>query len=312
MLVRLFSFLFTLVFMLARVAFYTLFERKGLSYSQRRKGPNKVGLKGLPQPLADAVKLFVKEYFTPSRAGALEFIMGPFVMLFLALIIWWPTPFKRNGRTIQFSLIFFLCVSSLGVYAVFLIGWSSNSKYAVFGAIRAVAQAISYEVVIVLLVIGPILLTENFSIAYISKFGVWFSCISIIYLIIWGFTCLAETNRCPFDFVEGESELVSGFNVEYGGVGFAIIFMAEYGNIIFISVISALFFCGGRRLIGSLFFTMLFGSVKFIIFTAFFIFLVVQARASYPRYRYDLLMNLTWKKFLPVCLGVRLVLFSFI
>uniref|UniRef100_A0AB39CC72 NADH-ubiquinone oxidoreductase chain 1 n=1 Tax=Thyasira tokunagai TaxID=3055801 RepID=A0AB39CC72_9BIVA len=305
------SFLLCLVFVLAGVAFYTLFERKGLSYSQRRKGPNKVSLKGLPQPLADAIKLFVKEYFIPMKAGAMEFIMGPFFMLFLALMMWWPVPFSGNGSIMEFSIIFFMCVSSLGVYSIFLMGWASNSKYAVFGAMRAVAQVISYEVVIVLLVIGPILLVSSMNLFYLSKFGLWFGGVFFVYPFIWFFTCLAETNRSPFDFVEGESELVSGFNVEYGGVGFAMIFMAEYANIIFISLISALLFCGGSSFL-------LFninsgiGAMKFIIFILAFMFLVVQARASYPRYRYDLLMNLTWKKFLPICLGISLIFFSFI
>lgn len=310
MLVRVLSFVICIIFVLVSVAFYTLYERKGLSYSQRRKGPNKVSLKGLPQPISDAVKLFIKEYFVPRKAGRVEFIVGPFFMLFLALLIWWPSYFLGNRRMMVFGVIFFIRVSSLGVFCIFLMGWCSNSKYRVFGAIRAVAQVISYEVVIILLVIGPIVLTGRFNTRYISGFGVWFGGVVYIYLLIWVFTCLAETNRSPFDFVEGESELVSGFNVEYGGVGFAIIFIAEYANIIFISIIRALIFCGGRSMAG---FNLIRGvvSLKLIFFILLFIFVIVQARASYPRYRYDLLIDLTWKKFLPLSLGVRLVFFSF-
>uniref|UniRef100_UPI0030FEBFCB NADH dehydrogenase subunit 1 n=1 Tax=Thyasira tokunagai TaxID=3055801 RepID=UPI0030FEBFCB len=307
MVVSSFSFLLCVVFVLAGVAFYTLFERKSLSYSQRRKGPNKVSLKGLPQPMSDAIKLFMKEYFVPMKAGSISFLLGPFMMLFLALMMWLSVPFYSNMSSLSFSIIFFFCVSSLGVYSTFLMGWSSNSKYAVFGAMRAVAQAISYEVVIILLMIGPIILVGGFNMLYVSDFGVWFGLVIFIYLLIWVFTCLAETNRSPFDFVEGESELVSGFNVEYGGVGFAMIFMAEYANIIFISVISALFFCGGGSIIYT--YSLMISSMKFIFFVLVFMFLVVQARASYPRYRYDLLMNLTWMKFLPVSLGISLVLF---
>lgn len=310
MFIRILSFLLCVIFVLAGVAFYTLFERKSLSYSQRRKGPNKVRLKGLPQPMSDAIKLFIKEYFVPVKAGSIRFILGPFIMLFLALIIWLSVPFYSNIRGLRFSIIFFFCVSSLGVYSIFLMGWSSNSKYAVFGAIRAVAQAISYEVVIILLVLGPVILIGGFNILYISDFGVWFGFVIFIYLLIWGFTCLAETNRSPFDFVEGESELVSGFNVEYGGVGFAIIFMAEYANIIFIRLIRALFFCGGGRVIGL--YSRGIRSMKFIFFVLRFMFIVVQARASYPRYRYDLLINLTWIKFLPIRLGVSIVIFCVI
>nr|BAV25168.1 NADH dehydrogenase subunit 1 [Conchocele cf. bisecta HPD1644] len=309
MFVSVFCFVLCLVFVLMGVAFYTLYERKGLSYSQRRKGPNKVSLKGLPQPMSDAIKLFMKEYFVPMKAGAVEFMVGPFFMLFLALVMWWPVSFSGNGSMMVFSMIFFLCVSSLGVYSIFLMGWCSNSKYSVFGAMRAVAQVISYEVVIILLIVGPVILSGSFNTIYMSDFGIWFGGVVYLYLLIWFFTCLAETNRSPFDFVEGESELVSGFNVEYGGVGFAMIFMAEYANIIFISLISALLFCGGGSVGGFNIFSSI-SMLKFIFFILGFMFFVVQARASYPRYRYDLLMNLTWKKFLPLTLGVSMVIFS--
>lgn len=311
MFIRRICFFISLILALVGMAFYTLFERKRLSYCHRRKGPNKVGVKGLPQPFADAVKLFIKEYFVPQKAGRLQFLIGPVIILTLAFVIWCLVPFKRNSTGLQLTVVFFFCVSSLGVYSIFLMGWASNSKYAVFGAIRAVAQVISYEVVIILLVIGPLLFTRRLNLVFISEFGVWFRGIVFVYFFIWMFTCLAETNRAPFDFVEGESELVSGFNVEYGGVGFAIIFIAEYINIIFISVLSAIFFAGGNRAFRRTVWRRC-CSIKFVLFVCVIMFLIVQARAAYPRYRYDLLINLTWKKFLPCCLGWSLFLFSFL
>ena len=245
------SFLLANVFLLVCVAFYTLLERKVLGYIQLRKGPNKVGIMGLPQPLADAVKLFVKEQAKPTLINQWPYIFAPVVRLFLSLSVWRVYPSSSVHLYFSFGLLFFLCLSRLRVYGTLVAGWASNSKYALLGALRAVAQTISYEVRMVLVLLRRVFLIGRFNfidfIFFQEMFWVFF--ISYPVALVWVVTTIAETNRAPFDFAEGESELVSGFNIEYRRGGFALIFMAEYARILIIRLIRRVLFFGGSSLL---------------------------------------------------------------
>nr|YP_010583727.1 NADH dehydrogenase subunit 1 [Histioteuthis bonnellii]UXN83923.1 NADH dehydrogenase subunit 1 [Histioteuthis bonnellii] len=303
MLVELLSGVMSFICALLAVAFFTLLERKGLGYFQLRKGPNKVGLMGLPQPLADAVKLFSKELVKPTLVNVFPFLVCPFMSLFLGLMLWvlYSNYFVCSMGGL--SMLLFLCVSSLGVYSVMGAGWFSNSKYALLGSVRAVAQSISYEVSMSLILLSCLLLVGNMSLSLIMKyqFFVWVFLINFLMMIMWFVSCVAETHRAPFDFAEGESELVSGFNVEYGGVGFAVLFMAEYSNILFMSVLVVSLFFGGVIFVG------LWG-MGLCLFVSIVAWLFIWVRASYPRYRYDLLMYLIWKSYLPSVLNILVFL----
>nr|YP_009417602.1 NADH dehydrogenase subunit 1 [Steromphala umbilicaris]AQD17681.1 NADH dehydrogenase subunit 1 [Steromphala umbilicaris]AQD17694.1 NADH dehydrogenase subunit 1 [Steromphala umbilicaris] len=289
----------TYICVLLGVAFFTLLERKGLGYFQIRKGPNKVGLGGLPQPLADAAKLFTKELAKPTLANQSPYFLAPVLSLVLALLLWEVYPSSNSGGYFVWGILFFLCVSSLNVYGTLLAGWASNSKYALLGAIRAVAQTISYEVSLALILLFVLFVCSSFSFLDIKSMygGLWLGMLLFPIALVWFVSCVAETNRAPFDFAEGESELVSGFNIEYSAGGFALIFMAEYGNILVMSLFTAvLFFGGGDLFVLEMDLVM---SVKIL----FFAFVFVWVRATLPRFRYDLLMGLTWKSFLPVSLS---------
>nr|YP_009132917.1 NADH dehydrogenase subunit 1 [Illex argentinus]AKA67044.1 NADH dehydrogenase subunit 1 [Illex argentinus] len=307
MLVELLSSIVAFVCALLAVAFFTLLERKGLGYFQLRKGPNKVGLMGLPQPLADAVKLFSKELVKPTLVNVFPFLICPFMSLFLGLVLW----ILYNNYFVcsmgGLSMLLFLCVSSLGVYSVMGAGWFSNSKYALLGSVRAVAQSISYEVSMSLILLSCLLLAGSMSLSLVMKYQVfvWVVFVNFFMMIMWFVSCVAETHRAPFDFAEGESELVSGFNVEYGGVGFAVLFMAEYSNILFMSVLVVSLFFGGVVFIS------LYG-MGLCLFVSLVAWLFIWVRASYPRYRYDLLMYLIWKSYLPSVLNILIFLVSFI
>lgn len=292
------STVFSYVCVLLAVAFFTLLERKGLGYFQIRKGPNKVGLAGLPQPLADAAKLLTKETTKPSLANQSPYFAAPILSLILALILWQLNPLENASAFIKWGILFFLCVSSLNVYGTLLAGWSSNSKYALLGALRAIAQTISYEVRLALILLFSLFTSETFNLIEIKSFNelIWFVFLLSPIALVWLVSCIAETNRAPFDFAEGESELVSGFNIEYGSGGFALIFIAEYANILFISLLTAVLFFGGRSFLIS-------DDVIIFLKTLFFAFFFVWARATLPRFRYDLLISLTWKGFLPVALS---------
>nr|YP_010583712.1 NADH dehydrogenase subunit 1 [Histioteuthis reversa]UXN83908.1 NADH dehydrogenase subunit 1 [Histioteuthis reversa] len=307
MLVELLSSVVAFICALLAVAFFTLLERKGLGYFQLRKGPNKVGLMGLPQPLADAVKLFSKELIKPTLVNVFPFLICPFMSLFLGLVLWilYSNYFVCSMGGL--SMLLFLCVSSLGVYSVMGAGWFSNSKYALLGSVRAVAQSISYEVSMSLILLSCLLLVGSMSLSMIMKYQifVWGFLINFLMMMMWFVSCVAETHRAPFDFAEGESELVSGFNVEYGGVGFAVLFMAEYSNILFMSVLVVSLFFGGVIFVG------LWGvSLCFLVSGVAWLFIWV--RASYPRYRYDLLMYLIWKSYLPSVLNILVFLVVYI
>nr|YP_009254283.1 NADH dehydrogenase subunit 1 [Conus gloriamaris]ANC65466.1 NADH dehydrogenase subunit 1 [Conus gloriamaris] len=292
------SCLFTYVCILLAVAFFTLLERKGLSYIQLRKGPNKVGMMGLPQPIADAAKLLTKEIAKPTSANRSLYFVAPVFSFILALLLWQLYPGLYSLSYFKCGILFFLCVSGMNVYGTLLAGWASNSKYALLGSLRAIAQTISYEVSMALILLFPLFLVGSFSFIEIKEAQemVWFSLLMLPVSLLWFTTCVAETNRAPFDFAEGESELVSGFNIEYGAAGFALIFLAEYANILVMSLFSALLFFGGSSLI------VFESDLCFMLKVLFFAFAFVWVRGSYPRFRYDLLMALTWKAFLPVAL----------
>ncbi len=279
------------VCLLLAVAFFTLLERKVLGYIQLRKGPNKVGFMGIFQPFADAIKLFTKERVVLLLTNFLFFLFSPIFRLFLALVLWFLIPSWNRTFVFSFFRVFiFLCVSSLSVYSTLFAGWSSNSKYALLGALRAVAQTISYEVRMVLVLLGVVLVRGRYSFFYYGVFQVSFvfALLLLPSFVVWLITVLAETNRAPFDFAEGESELVSGFNVEYGAGAFALLFLAEYGRILVIRVFSSVLFIGG------------FGYFFFSIFLGVLIsFFILWVRGRFPRMRYDRLIRLTWKSFLP-------------
>nr|AXA45314.1 NADH dehydrogenase subunit 1 [Marshallena sp. MNHN IM 2013-9821] len=295
---------FSYICILLAVAFFTLLERKGLSYIQIRKGPNKVGLIGLPQPIADAAKLLTKEIAKPTMANYFPYFMAPIFSLILALLLWQLYPSLYSASYFKWGILFFLCVSGMNVYGTLLAGWASNSKYALLGSLRAIAQTISYEISMALILLFPLFLVGSFSFMKIkeSQEFIWYALIMLPVSLMWFVTCVAETNRAPFDFAEGESELVSGFNIEYGSAGFALIFLAEYANILVMSLFTALLFFGGSSLFAFQ------SDLGFMLKILFFAFLFIWVRGSYPRFRYDLLMSLTWKSFLPTSLMFLLII----
>nr|AEH42430.1 NADH dehydrogenase subunit 1 [Megascops kennicottii] len=289
---------------LVAVAFLTLLERKILSYMQARKGPNIVGPFGLLQPVADGVKLFIKEPIQPSTSSPLLFTMTPLLALLLALTIWTPMPMPFPLADLNLGLLFLLAMSSLAVYSILWSGWASNSKYALIGALRAVAQTISYEVTLAIILLSVIMLSGNYSLNTLTTtqepmyllFSTW------PLTMMWYISTLAETNRAPFDLTEGESELVSGFNVEYAAGPFALFFLAEYANIMLMNTLTATLFLNPSTLSPSQeLFPMILATETLLLSSGF-----LWIRASYPRFRYDQLMHLLWKNFLPLTLALCL------
>ena len=289
-----FSYLFVVVVVLVRVAFIVLFERKILGYIQLRKGPNKVGFTGILQSFGDAIKLFVKEQTLPSLSNLIPYYFSPVISLFIVILLWSVIPLNSMYLNFLFGGLFFFCCTSFGVYTLMARGWSSNRNYALLGATRGVAQTISYEVRLALIFISFIFLIGGYKLILMGYFqiNIFFLIIFFPLFLCWMGSVLAETNRTPFDFAEGESELVSGFNIEYGRGGFAFLFLAEYGSIIFISYLISLLFFRGRR-----------GLIIINFFGSFFCFWFIWMRGTLPRFRYDKLMYLAWKCFLPVSLG---------
>nr|ADW77248.1 NADH dehydrogenase subunit 1 [Myotis adversus taiwanensis]BAC77772.1 NADH dehydrogenase subunit 1 [Myotis adversus] len=285
---------------LLAVAFLTLLERKVLGYMQLRKGPNIVGPYGLLQPIADAVKLFTKEPMQPLTSSLTLFIIAPTLALTLALMMWIPLPMPYPLINMNLSMLFMLALSSLAVYAILWSGWASNSKYALIGALRAVAQTISYEVTLAIIILSILLMNGSFTLATLitTQEYTWLIIPSWPLAMMWFISTLAETNRAPFDLTEGESELVSGFNVEYAGGPFALFFLAEYANIIMMNALTIILFLGAYNnpMFSELYTTNF--TTKTLLFTMMFLWI----RASYPRFRYDQLMHLLWKNFLPLTL----------
>nr|YP_010225750.1 NADH dehydrogenase subunit 1 [Paratrichocladius tamaater]UDD74601.1 NADH dehydrogenase subunit 1 [Paratrichocladius tamaater] len=281
------------------VAFLTLLERKVLGYIQIRKGPNKVGFMGIPQPFSDAIKLFTKEQTYPFMSNYLIYYLSPIFSLFLSLLGWLCMPFMIKMFSFNLGVLFFLCCLSMGVYSVMIAGWSSNSNYALLGGLRAVAQTISYEVSLALILLSLIFLIGNYNFYsfFYFQFNIWFMFLSFPLMLVWFCTSLAETNRTPFDFAEGESELVSGFNVEYSSGGFALIFLAEYSSILFMSMLFCVFFLGSDLY-----------SIYFYLKLSFISFLFIWVRGTLPRFRYDKLMYLAWKSFLPFSLNYLMLI----
>jgi len=296
------------VVVLIGVAYFTLAERKIMGTIQRRKGPNVVGFQGLLQPLADGLKLFVKESILPSNANKALFILAPMLTFGLSLMGWAVIPFGESLvlADINVGILYLLAVSALGVYGIILSGWSSNSKYAFLGALRSAAQMVSYEVSIGFILITVVLCAGSFNLSSIvlAQEKVWFCVPHLPMFVLFFISALAETNRHPFDLPEAEAELVSGYNVEYSAMGFALFFLGEYTNMLLMSALTAILFLGGWLPIIDVFpFTLVPGSVWFGLKIGFFIVLFIVMRACLPRFRYDQLMSLGWKVFLPFSLG---------
>nr|AWV84068.1 NADH dehydrogenase subunit 1 [Tettigades opaca] len=292
--------LITIFLILIGVAFLTLMERKVLSYIQIRKGPNSVGFIGILQPISDAIKLFFSEQTMPMLSNYFIYMISPIMGLFNSMLVWCIYPYLINCTSFGLGILFFFCCTSLGVYSIMISGWSSNSNYSMLGCIRAVAQTISYEVSLVLIILCPILMIESYNILdfFCFQYNIWFVYLMFPMSMCWISSSMAETNRSPFDFSEGESELVSGFNVEYSGAGFAFIFLAEYSSIIFMSMLFCIVFLGSKI-----------NSLMFPIQIALLSFLFIWVRGTLPRYRYDKLMYLAWKCYLPISLNLFLFLF---
>nr|UQS79739.1 NADH dehydrogenase subunit 1 [Urocyon cinereoargenteus] len=287
---------------LLAVAFLTLVERKILGYMQLRKGPNIVGPYGLLQPIADAVKLFTKEPLRPLTSSVSMFTLAPILALSLALTMWIPLPMPYPLINMNLGMLFMLAMSSLAVYSILWSGWASNSKYALIGALRAVAQTISYEVTLAIILLSVLLMNGSFTLStlIITQEHMWLIFPAWPLAMMWFISTLAETNRAPFDLTEGESELVSGFNVEYAAGPFALFFLAEYANIIMMNILTTILFFGAfhNPLMPELY------SINFTVKTLLLTISFLWIRASYPRFRYDQLMHLLWKNFLPLTLAL--------
>lgn len=299
---ELIKFILIIIPVLISVAYLTLAERKVIGYSQTRKGPNVVGMYGILQPLADGIKLFSKEMVIPNHVSIFLYFFSPILALTLGLVVWGLMPLNINSviSDVNLGILLIFAFSSVGVYAILMSGWSSNSKYAFIGSLRAAAQMISYEVSIGLIVISVILCggTMNLSnIIYTQKQTIWFIFPLLPAAFMFFISCLAETNRAPFDLTEGESELVSGYNVEYSSMTFALFFLAEYAHIIFMSFLFTVLFLGGWSFVISY-------PIILFIKSTFIIFLFIWVRTSFPRLRYDQLMSLLWKSYLPLSLAV--------
>jgi len=294
--------------LLIAVAYLTLAERKVMGAIQRRKGPDIVGIFGLLQPLADGLKLFVKETVLPSSANSSIFILAPIITFLFGLLSWCVIPFSEGFvfADLNIGVLYILAISSLGVYGIIIAGWSSNSKYAFLGALRSTAQMISYEVSIGLIIINILLCTGslNFSEIVLAQQNIWFFVPLFPVSLMFYISILAETNRAPFDLPEAEAELVAGYNVEYSAMGFALFFLGEYANMILMSSLTTIFFFGGWLPIWPI--TLFFwvpASVWFSIKVTLLLFGFIWVRSSFPRYRYDQLMRLGWKVLLPISLS---------
>lgn len=297
--------------LLISVAYFTLAERKIMGSIQRRRGPNVIGYLGLLQPLADGLKLFVKETILPSNANLTVFLFAPLLTFFLSLIGWAVIPFSENAVLVDINvgIIYIFAVSSLNVFGIIMAGWSSNSKYPFLGSLRSAAQIISYEVSIGFIIANVSICSGSFNLSAIvdSQEKIWYFIPLFPMFIIFLVSILAETNRHPFDLPEAEAELVSGYNVEYSAMTFALFFLAEYANMLLMSSFTAILFLGGWLPIFNIPpFSLIPGVVWFSIKVALGVFYFVLMRAILPRFRYDQLMYIGWKCFLPLSLGYLL------
>lgn len=306
--VNLFKYLTLIIPLLIAVAYLTLMERKVIGSIQRRKGPNVVGIGGLLQPLSDGLKLFLKETIIPSHANRILFLLAPALTFLLSLIIWPIIPFSEAivFSNLNLGILYLFAISSLGVYGIIIAGWSSNSKYAFLGSLRSAAQMISYEVSIGLIIISLLLIVGSLNLIDIvnAQKEVWFFFSLFPSFLMFFISALAETNRPPFDLPEAEAELVSGYNVEYSSMTFALFFLGEYSNIIVMSTLTVILFFGGwLPPFDLIIFNILPGIFWLSLKILLFLFIFIWVRASLPRYRYDQLMRLGWKVFLPISLA---------
>jgi NADH-quinone oxidoreductase subunit H len=313
LLITLLKILIIVVPLLISVAYFTLAERKILGAIQRRRGPNVVGIFGLLQPLSDGFKLFIKETVIPSNSNMYLFIASPMLTFIISLMGWAAIPYDKYSilSDMNIGILYLFAISSLGVYGIIMSGWSSNSKYAFLGALRSTAQMVSYEVSIGFIMVTIVVCCGSFNLQEIiySQVKIWYVVPFFPLFLIFFISSLAETNRHPFDLPEAEAELVSGYNVEYSAMGFALFSLGEYSNMLLMSSINTVLFFGGW-LPPFAFLSFLPGSFWFGIKICFFVFLFVWIRAALPRYRYDQLMTLGWKVFLPISLSYLILTFS--
>ncbi|AEK59192.1 MULTISPECIES: NADH-quinone oxidoreductase subunit NuoH [Acidithiobacillus] len=301
-----------LVPLLAAVAYLTLAERKVIGYMQIRLGPNRVGFRGLLQPIADALKLLFKEVVIPTNANRFLFLTAPVLAFVPAMLVWAAVPFGPDVAIANMNagLLYVLAVAGLGVYGIIVAGWASNSKYAFLGAMRAAAQLVAYEIAMGFALVGVLMVAQSLNLSKIvaaqagGGFWSWYWLPLFPFFLVYFISGVAETNRAPFDVAEGESEIVAGFHVEYSGMGFALFFLAEYANMIFVSLLTSVLFLGGwYPPLAIAPFTWVPGIVWLLLKTAFLLYVFLWIRATFPRYRYDQIMRLGWKVFIPVTIA---------
>lgn len=299
--------------LMGAVAYYTLAERKVIGFIQNRIGPNRVGPFGLLQPIADTIKLFFKEIITPQRSNRYLFIIAPMITLGPALAAWAVIPFDKGWvlADINVGILYLFTMTSAAVYGIIIAGWASNSKYAFLGALRSAAQIVSYEIPMGFSLVGVLMAADSMNLSEIvlaqaGGFWHWYWLPLLPLFIVYWISAVAETNRSPFDVAEGESEIVAGFHVEYGGMTFAIFFLAEYANMILVSALASILFMGGWLSpfqgipVLEAWFAWVPGILWFLAKLGFFAFLFLWFRATFPRFRYDQIMRLGWKIFIPI------------
>ncbi|MGC9215569.1 NADH-quinone oxidoreductase subunit NuoH [Acidithiobacillus sp.] len=301
-----------LVPLLLGVAYLTLAERKVIGYMQVRLGPNRVGFKGSLQPIADAVKLMFKEVIIPTNANRFLFLAAPVLAFVPAMLVWAAIPFGPDMAISHMNagLLYVLAIAGLGIYGIIVAGWASNSKYAFLGAMRAAAQLVAYEIAMGFALVGLLMAAQTLNLTKIVEaqagggFWSWYWLPLFPFFLVYFISGVAETNRAPFDVAEGESEIVAGFHVEYSGMAFALFFLAEYANMIFVSMLTTVLFLGGWYApINTPWLTWIPGVVWLLLKTAFLLYVFLWIRATFPRYRYDQIMRLGWKVFIPVTIA---------